>query len=107
MHSLTETVRLGGGGGGANEARSVRGGGSAMHTQRGAYIRQSVATARVLLFKGGAGAGPCIEQSEPSVQRSELRCTMCVERVDGAHTRRCIRKAGHRQGGPWPPQESC
>ena len=37
----------------------------AVHTQGGAHTRQSVATGGVLLFKGGAGAGPRIERSEP------------------------------------------
>ena len=30
-----------------------------------------MATAGVMLFKGGAGAGPRVERSEPSVERSE------------------------------------
>ena len=61
---------------------------------------------------GGASAGPRIEQREPSVERSELRCTMCVGTVGGTHTRRCIRKggahtrrcrdkAGHAQGSAY------
>ena len=54
----------------------------AVHTQGGAHTRWSVATARVLLLKGGAGVGR-------------------------PHTRRCIHKAVHTQGGLWPPQESC
>ena len=33
----------------------------AVHTQGGAHTRRSVATARVLLFKVGVGAGPCVE----------------------------------------------
>ena len=36
----------------------------AVHTQGGAHRRRSVAIARVLLFKGGVGAGPCVERSE-------------------------------------------
>ena len=32
-----------------------------------------MATAGVLLFKGGAGAGPRVERSEASVERSELK----------------------------------
>ena len=64
----------------------------AVHAQGSAYTRQSVATTEILLFKGGAGAGP-------SVKRTELRCTMCVGRVGGAHTRQCIHKGVHAQGG--------
>ena len=64
----------------------------AVHTQGGAHIRRSVATAGVLLFKRGAGVGPCVKRSEP-------RCTMCGARVGGVHTRRCIHKAVHTQGG--------
>ena len=32
-----------------------------------------MATAGVLLFQGGAGAGPRVERSEPSVKQSELK----------------------------------
>ena len=32
-----------------------------------------MATAGVLLFKGGAGAGPRVERSEPSVEQSKLK----------------------------------
>ena len=38
--------------------------GIAVHTQGGAHTRRSVATAGVLLFKGGAGAGPRVKRSE-------------------------------------------
>ena len=64
----------------------------AVHTQGSAYTRQFVATTEILLFKGGAGAGP-------NVKRTELRCTMCVGRVGGARTRQCIHKGVHAQGG--------
>ena len=37
----------------------------AVHTQGGAHKRRSVATVGVLLFKGGVGAGPRVERSEP------------------------------------------
>ena len=37
----------------------------AVHTQGGAHKRRPVAIAGVLIFKGGAGAGPHIQQSEP------------------------------------------
>ena len=60
-----------------------------------------MATARVLLFKGGAGAGPRVERSEPKqgvVWRSTSK---------GTYTRRYIHKAVHTHGGPWPPLESC
>ena len=40
--------------------------GKAVHTQGGAHTRRSVATAGVLLFKGGAGASPLVERSELS-----------------------------------------
>ena len=43
----------------------------AVHTQGGAHTRRSVTTAGVLLFKGGAGAGPRVECSQPFVERSE------------------------------------
>ena len=43
----------------------------AVHTQGGTHKRRSVATAGVMLFKGGAGSGPRVERSEPSVERSE------------------------------------
>ena len=36
-----------------------------IHTEGGAHTRRSVATAGVLLFKGGAGAGARVERSEP------------------------------------------
>ena len=39
----------------------------AVHTQGGTHKRRSVATAGVMLFKGGAGAGPRVERSEPKV----------------------------------------
>ena len=61
-----------------------------VHTEGGAHKRRSVATAGVLLFKGGAGAGPRVERSEP-------------ERGGGG----CTHKAVHTQGGLWPPHESC
>ena len=38
--------------------------GIAVHTQGGAHTRRFVATAGVLLFKRGAGAGPRVERSE-------------------------------------------
>ena len=37
---------------------------NAVHTQGGAHTRRSVAAAGVLLFKGGARAGPLVERSE-------------------------------------------
>ena len=36
----------------------------AVHTQGSAHTGRFVATEGVLLFKGGAGAGPCVERSE-------------------------------------------
>ena len=51
-----------------------------------------VATAGVMLFKGGAGACPRMEQSEP-------RCAMCLGGVGAAYTRWCIHKVVHIQGG--------
>ena len=44
--------------------------------------------AGVLLFKGGVGAGPRVEQSELKQGGS-----------GGPHTRRCIHKVVHTQGG--------
>ena len=41
--------------------------GKAVHTEGGTHKRRSVATAGVMLFKGGAGAGPRVERSEPKV----------------------------------------
>ena len=66
-----------------------------------------MATAGVLLFKGGAGAGPRVERIEPKqgvVWRSTHKA---VHTQGGAHTRRCTHKAVHTQGGLWPPQKSC
>ena len=59
-----------------------------------------MATARVLLFKGGARAGPRVERSEP-------KRILAVHTRGGAYTRQCTHKAVHTQGGLWPPQESC
>ena len=42
-----------------------------MHTHGGAHKRRSVATAGVMLSKGGAGIGPRLERSEPTVERSD------------------------------------
>ena len=53
----------------------------AVHTQGAAHKRPSVATARVLLFRGCAGV---------STASSEASCS--------PHTRRCIHKAVHMQG---------
>ena len=86
------------GGGGERVGRE----GLAVHTPGGAHTRWSVAIAGVLLFKGGAGTGPRVEKSEASVERSDPK-----RRFGGPHTRRCIHKAMHTQGGLWPPQESC
>ena len=72
-----------------------------VHTQGSANTRRSEATVGVLLFKGGAGAGPRAEQSEPSVERSE------VHTQGGAYTRWCTHKAVQTQSGLWPPVESC
>ena len=47
--------------------------GAAVHTQGGAHTKRSVATAGVMLFRGGAGAGPCVERSEPYVEQCQLR----------------------------------
>ena len=37
------------------------------HRQGGTHTKRSVATAGVMLFEGGAGAGPRVERSEPKV----------------------------------------
>ena len=61
-----------------------------------------MATAGVLLFKGGAGRAPAASEAR--------RLSSAASRSKGfgcAHTRRCIHKAVHTQGGLWPPQESC
>ena len=106
---LALTRRRGGGGGGigANEARSggLGVGGwhcthKAVQTQGGARTRRLVATTQVLSFKWGARAGQWVGRSQP-------KCTMCVGRVGSGHTRRCIHKAMHTQGGLRPRQESC
>ena len=39
----------------------------AVHTQGGTHKGRSVATAGVMFLKGGAGAGPRVERSEPKV----------------------------------------
>ena len=92
--------RVGGGDGWPHTRRGIH---KAVHTQGGAHTRQSVATAGVLLFTGGAGAGPRSERSEASVERSEpqQRVRLCphkaVHTQGGARTRRCTHKAvcGH------------
>ena len=43
----------------------------AVHTQGGTHKTRSVASAGVMLVKGGARAGPRVERSEPSVEQSE------------------------------------
>ena len=74
------------------------GGGGGIHVEGGAHTRQSMATARVFFFKGGAGASPRIERSEPSIKRSKPRQRKVW---------RPTHKAVHTQGGVWPLQESC
>ena len=61
-----------------------------------------MATAGVLLFKGGAGVGARVERSGLSVERSEPQGMFGCP-----HTTWCIHKVVHTQGGLWPPQESC
>ena len=65
----------------------------AVHPQGGAHKRRSVATARVLLFKGRAGAGSCIERSEP--QQGVGWCSICkaVHTQGGAHKKRSVATA--------------
>ena len=43
----------------------------AVHTQGSAHTRRSMATAGLLSFEWGAGAGLRVERSEPFVERSE------------------------------------
>ena len=50
--------------GGRLWAGGYGGGWGTGHTEGCVHTRQFVATARVLLFKGGAGAGPGVERSE-------------------------------------------
>ena len=73
----------------------------AVHTEGGAHKRRSVATAGVLLLKGGTGAGPRVERSEPK------HGGLAVRTQGGAHTRWYTQKAVHTKGGLWPPEESC
>ena len=56
---------------GCLSSEASRNEGPAVHTQRGSYTRWFMATARVLLFKGGARAGRRVERSELFVERSE------------------------------------
>ena len=80
----------GGRGVGANKARSGVGWRcthKSVHTQGGAHTRLSVATAGILLFKGGCrGWPPC------RAKRAEV-INVCGK------GRRCTHKAVHRQGG--------
>ena len=72
--------------------------GKAVHTQGGADKRRYVATARVLLFKRGAGLAPA------SSEASRSRGWLVLFRQGGTHTRQCTHKAEHTKGGLWPPQ---
>ena len=54
----------------------------AVHTQGAAHKMRAVATARVLLCRGGAGVSPASSEGSPS-----------------PNTRRCMHKAVHIQGG--------
>ena len=82
-----------------------------VHTQGGAHTRRYMATAGALLYKGGAGAGPRFERSEPK-QGVVWRSTHnAVHTQVGTHTRRCMHNAvcGHHKSlvisggcGGWP-----
>ena len=52
-----------------------------------------MATARVMLFKGGAGAGPRVERSDPSGERSEPKV--------GGEDRGGGGRGGEVGGGGW------
>ena len=67
-----------------------------MHTQGGAHTRRCTqkavcSSAGVLLFKGGAGAGPRVERSEPSVERGPEEVSRGIPYTPGG--------GGGRQGG--------
>ena len=75
-----------------------------VHTQDKAHTRRSMATARVLLFKGVARAGPRIKRSKPSFKQSSqgAQCVWEGLAQGSAYTRRCTHKAVHTQGGAHP-----
>ena len=60
------------------------------HTRRCTHKAACGHCRSLVTWGGGGGGGTRIEQRELSVERSEPRCAMCVGRVGGAHTRRCI-----------------
>ena len=78
-----------------------------------------MATLKVLLFKGGVGAGPRVEQSElkhgggGGGAGPHTRFTAEVLLFKGGagagspYTRQCIHKVVHTEGDLWPPHESC
>ena len=66
----------------------------AVHTQGGAHRRRSVATVGVLLFRGGAGAGPRVERSEPGHWGGWRSTHKAVHTQGGAHRRRFVATAG-------------
>ena len=58
-----------------------------------------MATARVLLFKGVARAGPRVERSEPKQGLVWRSAHKAMHTQGGAHTRQCTHKAvyGHHK----------
>ena len=64
-----------------------------MHTQGGAHIGRSVATAGILILKGGVGAGPQVEQSEPKQGEVGQSRHKAVHAQGGAHTRQSVATA--------------
>ena len=73
-----------------------------VHTQGGAHTRRSVATAGVLLFKGG-----CLCWPPRGAKRAEARGGLAVHTQGGAYTRWRTHKAVQTQGALWAPQEFC
>ena len=73
-----------------------------VHTQGGAHTRRCLATARVLLFKGG-----CLCWPPRGAKRAEARGGLAVHTQSGAYTRWCTHNAVHTQGGLWLLQEFC
>ena len=65
-----------------------------VHTQGGANTRRFVATAGVLLFKGGAGVGPCVERSELKQWEVWRSTYKAMHTQGGAHTMRSVATAG-------------
>ena len=82
--------------GGGGEGRVCVWGGVGAYTQKALHTQGGVWPPHEPCYLGGgAGVGPCVKRSEPSIKRSEQG----KERFGGAYTRRCIHKVVYTQGG--------